>query len=122
MDLDNFLERHFIKVLDTHKRFYRHKPDYSIFNNWKDKDSIAEVVKIESEPLYTVEIPESQLIRLQKFEDEVFNNKKYGIGHYNYFEAILDQKYKEEALRKQYPVVQQAYEQYSMTLNLCKDY
>lgn len=120
--LNAFLDRHHINVLDKNKRYCRYKSNYTMFDQDMNKDIMKESVKFESEPLYTVEIPESQLIRLQKFEDEVFNNRKYGAGHYNYVEAILDQKYEEERLREQYPVVKQAYEEYSMVLNLCKDY
>jgi uncharacterized protein YktA (UPF0223 family) len=39
-------------------------------------------------------------------------------GHYNLFEAIMEQKQQEKYLRSKYPAVQKAYEQYSLMLKL----
>lgn len=118
---DKFLERHAIRVLDTNKRAakatrtnidcFSFKEDYNMFK--RDRFTY------EVEPLYTVEISESELESLAQFEDRVFNNMAEK-GHYNLFETLMEQKEQEQRLRKAFPAVQKAYEQYSLMLNLAK--
>lgn len=118
---DKFLERHAIRVLDTNKRAakatrtnidcFSFKEDYNMFK----RDHFT----YEVEPLYTVEISESELESLAQFEDRVFNNMAEK-GHYNLFETLMEQKEQEQRLRKTFPAVQKAYEQYSLMLNLAK--
>jgi hypothetical protein len=71
----------------------------------------------DTEPLYTVEIAESELQRIAEFEAQVFNNmKRY--GHHNLFEILMEQKENEKLLRDRYPAVKKAYEHYSLMLKL----
>ena len=118
-DFKHFLHRHNIKVLDTNKRFARYSPTYSYFTDSDMMDLITSKVAYETEPLYTLEIPESEIRRIQEFEDQVFGNMKQQ-GHYNLFQNLMEMKEEEAALRRQYPAVQKAYEKYSLMLNLCK--
>jgi hypothetical protein len=80
---------------------------------------VYEDVVIDTEPLYTMEIAESELERIADFELEVFNNMKK-TGHYNMFHILLQQKEHEKYLKEQYPAVQKAYEHYSLMLKLAE--
>jgi hypothetical protein len=84
-----------------------------------DFNRVYEDVVYDSEPLYTVEIAESELERIADFESEVFNNMKKQ-GHYRMFETLMEQKERERALRDKYPAVKKAYEQYSLMLKLAE--
>lgn len=116
-----FVERHGIRVLDTNKRaakfnklnidLFKYKDDYNIM------DSLS--MTYDTEPLYTVEISESELERIGSFEDQVFNNMSEK-GHYALFETLMEQKEQEKYLKEKYPAVKKAYEQYSLMLNLAK--
>jgi hypothetical protein len=78
--------------------------------------SIVDVIN-DSEPLYTVEIAESELEKISDFESEVFNNMKKQ-GHYRMFETLMEQKEREKFLKNKYPAVKKAYEHYSLMLKL----
>ena len=73
----------------------------------------------DSEPLYTVEIAESELERIADFEAQVFNNMKKQ-GHYKMFEMLMEQKEQEKYLTNKYPAVKKAYEHYSLMLKLAE--
>lgn len=119
--LGKFLREHSIKVLDTNKRasrytklnlrYFQYQDDF----NRVDKDYVVH----ETEPLYTVEIAESELTKIAEFEAQVFNNMKQQ-GHYDMFNHIMEQKEREKYLRDNYPAVKKAYEQYSMMLKLAE--
>lgn len=117
--LNDFLRRHNVRVLDTNKRFARYKPLYDYFTDRNTMDLIRSETIHETEPLYTVEIPESDLVKMQEFEDQVFGNMKQS-GHYNLFQNLMEMKEEEAELRRMYPAVQKAYENYSLMLNLCR--
>jgi len=120
-ELREFLHRHSVRVLDTNKRAARHNGydvqlfkyahDYNMFNNVH--------IGFETEPLYTVEISESEIKRLATFEKQVFNNLEQR-GHYNLFETLMEQKDKERFLKDRYPAVKKAYEHYSLMLKLAE--
>jgi uncharacterized protein YktA (UPF0223 family) len=80
---------------------------------------IHQDIVYDSEPLYTVEIAESELERIANFESEVFNNMKKQ-GHYQMFEMLMEQKQEEKRLRDKYPSVKKAYEHYSLILKLAE--
>lgn len=117
--LHEFLRRHDIRVLDTNKRFARYRPVYDYFTNKDTMDLITSQLAHETEPLYTVEIPLSELAKIQEFEDQVFGNMKQS-GHYNLFQNLMEMKEEEAELRRRFPAVQKAYENYSLMLNLCR--
>ena len=115
-----FIQAHGINVLDTNKRASRyHKVNINYFRDPMDFNRVYEDIVINSEPLYTVEIAESELERIANFESEVFNNMKQQ-GHYRMFETLIEQKEHERALRDKYPAVKKAYEQYSLMLKLAE--
>ena len=116
-----FCEQHQIRVLDTNKRTHRyHRINMQYFRDPMDfnKVSLVDIVN-DSEPLYTVEIAESELERIADFEAQVFNNMKKQ-GHYHMFEMLMEQKEQEAHLRDKYPAVKKAYEQYSLMLKLAE--
>ena len=119
-NLREFCEQHRIRVIDTNKRAHRyHKVNIKYFKDPMDFNRVYEDIVADSEPLYTVEIAESELARIAEFESEVFNHmaKK---GHYRMFETLMKQKEQENYLKNKYPAVKKAYEQYSLMLKLAE--
>lgn len=115
-----FCEQHSIRVLDTNKRASRyHKVNINYFKDPEDFNRVYQDVVVDSEPLYTVEIAESELARIADFEAEVFNNMK-AQGHYRMFETLMEQKQQEKYLKNKYPAVKKAYEHYSLMLTLAE--
>ena len=118
-EFEDFCHRHHLKILDTNKRFARYRPSYNYFSDPKDYNVISSMAQMETEPLYTIEIPLSELTRIKEFEEQVFGNMKE-MGHYGLFQNLMDQKEEEARIRRENPGVQKAYENYSLMLNLCK--
>lgn len=119
-NLKEFCHHHSIRVLDTNKRASKyHKVNINYFKDPMDFNRVYEHIVTDSEPLYTVEIAESELERIANFESEVFNNIKKQ-GHYRMFETLMEQKERERYLRDKYPAVKKAYEQYSLMLKLAE--
>ena len=119
-NIKQFCEQHQIRVLDTNKRASRyHKIDINYFKDPMDYNRVYESIVHDSEPLYTVEIAESELERIADFESEVFNHMKKQ-GHYRMFEMIMEQKEQEKYLSNKYPAVKKAYEHYSLMLKLAE--
>jgi hypothetical protein len=119
-NIKEFCHQHRINVLNTNKRASRyHKVNVNYFKDPIDFNRIYEHVIVDSEPLYTVEIAESELESIADFEQQVFNNAKK-TGHYNLFQTIMEQKEQEGYLRDKYPAVKKAYEQYSLMLKLAE--
>lgn len=84
-----------------------------------DYNKVFQDIVHDSEPLYTVEIAESELERIAEFEAKVFNNIKEH-GHYRLFETLMEQKEKEKYLKNKYSAVKKAYEHYSLMLKLAE--
>jgi GH25 family lysozyme M1 (1,4-beta-N-acetylmuramidase) len=119
-NLRSFCEQHAIRVLDTNKRASRyHKVNVNYFKDSIDFNRVYEHIVCDSEPLYTIEIAESELERIANFESQVFNNMKQQ-GHYRMFETLMEQKEQETYLKNKYPAVKKAYENYSMMLKLAQ--
>ena len=125
MDKDvkqEFCEHHRIKVLDRNKRAHRYqKVNLNYFRDPGNFDLIQSHIDIvhDTEPLYTVEIAESELERIAEFEQQVFNNAKK-TGHYDMFGHLMEQKEREKYLRERYPAVKKAFEHYSLMLKLAE--
>ena len=120
-NIKQFCEQHQIRVLDRNKRAHRyHRINMQYFRDPMDfnKVSLVDIVN-DSEPLYTVEIAESELERIADFEAQVFNNMKKQ-GHYHMFEMLMEQKEQEKYLTNRYPAVKKAYEHYSLMLKLAE--
>ena len=120
--VSDWCNQHGVRVIDTNKRAYRHLPiNISYFTNPNDYNFVVtdEYVRFETQPLYTVEIAESELVKVAEFESQVFNNMKE-TGHYRLFERLMEQKEEEKYLREKYPAVKKAFEQYSLMLKLAE--
>ena len=118
--IKEFCNKHSIRVLDTNKRASRyHKINLNYFNDPIDYNKVFQDIVHESEPLYTVEIAESELERIADFENQVFNNMKEH-GHYKMFEVMVEQKEQEKYLKNKYSAVKKAYEHYSLMLKLAE--
>jgi hypothetical protein len=118
--LKDFCKQHRINILDTHKRAHRYqKININYFRNPADFNMIHQDIVYDSEPLYTVEVAESELERIAEFEEQVFNNAKK-TGHYDLFNILMEQKEHEKYLRNKYPAVKKAYEHYSLILKLAE--
>jgi hypothetical protein len=120
-NVKSFCHQHRINVLDTNKQAHRYRRinmqyvrDPIDFN----KVSLVDTVN-ETEPLYTVEIAESELGKIADFEQQVFDNMRKQ-GHYQMFETLMEQKEREKYLRDKYPAVNNAYKQYSLMLKLAE--
>ncbi len=116
-----FCAEHGIRLVDSNKRAYKHtRSNVALFRYDDDYNKfLNEHFTFETETLYTVEISETELERIAKFEEQVFNNMKQ-TGHYNMFEVMMEQKEEEQRLRNKYPAVRKAYEQYSLMLKLAE--
>lgn len=118
--LKDFCKQHRINILDTNKRAHRYqKVNVNYFRNPADFNMIHQDIVYDSEPLYTIEVAESELERIANFESEVFNNMKKQ-GHYQMFEVLMEQKEEERYLKDKYPAVKKAYEHYSLILKLAQ--
>jgi hypothetical protein len=117
-----FCEKHQVVVKDQNKRAHRyHKVNLDYFRDPMDFNMVQNEIVELSEPLYTVEIAESELRRIAEFEAQVFNNmKEHGSQHYMMFNVMMEQKEKEKRLRVRYPAVKKAYEHYSLILKLAE--
>jgi len=118
--IKEFCHHHSIRVLDTNKRASKyHKVNINYFKDPMDFNRVYEHIVTDSEPLYTVEIAESELERIADFEKQVFNNMKQQ-GHYKMFETLMEQKEQEKYLKNKYSAVKKAYEHYSLMLKLAE--
>lgn len=119
--MEEFCKNHAIRVIDTNKRAYRYnKIDIKFFQDPLDYNKVnEEKLRYETEPLYTVEIAESELQKIASFESQVFANMRTK-GHYGMFEMLMEQKEKEKYLRNNYPAVKRAYEHYSLILKMAE--
>ena len=118
--MKEFCKSHRINVLDTNKRAHKyHKVNINYFKNPVDYNMVYEDIVVDSEPLYTIEIAESELQRIAEFEAQVFNNMKQH-GHHNIFEILMEQKEHEKFLRDKYPAVKKAFEHYSLILKMAE--
>lgn len=116
-----FCEKHGIKLVDSNKRAHKFtKAEIKYFNDPTDYNVVyRDQLRFETEPLYTVEIAESELQKIADFESQVFNHMKQH-GHYDLFNYIMEQKEREKYLKNKYPAVKKAYEQYSLILRMAE--
>lgn len=116
-----FCNKHGIKFVDRNKRAHKFtKAEIKFFNDPTDYNVLyRDQLRFETEPLYTIEIAESELQRIADFESQVFNHMKQH-GHYDMFNYIMEQKEREKYLKNKYPAVKKAYEQYSLILKMAE--
>lgn len=119
--ISEFCKNHSISIVSTNKRSLKmNQLHLQHFINEKDYNVVSEKLNFDTERLYTVEIPESDLEKLAMFESQIFNNMKRH-GHYNLFVAMIQQKELEQEYRKKYQAVAKAYEHYSLLLKMASE-
>jgi len=123
--VNDWFAEHRVKVIDTNKRAYK-RTRMNINNYFVDplnynivNTTATSSLYFETEPLLTVEIAKSELEKLAEFESQVFNNMRQH-GHYGLFEAMVEQKERENHLINKYPAVKKAFEHYSLLLKLAE--
>jgi hypothetical protein len=115
--LANFLDTYDIKVLDTNKRCLSLNHDF--FNHSTDKNLVDRGAPI-AEPLYTLAVPLSVLEALVDLDERFFQGVNSS-GSRFLFRGILAREEEESFLRHTNAAVKEAYEHYSLLLNLAKN-
>ena len=114
--LKKFCGNYEVKILNDQKRFARYrKPQF--FTDPLNASIIQDAIDMQTEKLYTVEIPESSLNTLVEMENRFMNFRNSDHSR-DMFEMLMDKEREEAHFRHTNAAVQKAYEQYSIMLNL----
>ena len=114
--LKKFCENYEVKIVNDQKRFARYRrPQF--FTDPYNASVIQDDMSMQTEKLYTVELPESRLNTLVEMENR-FMNFRNGDHSRDMFELLMDKEREEAHYRFTNEAVQKAYEQYSIMLNL----
>jgi len=117
-ELNQFCENYEVRVLNDQKRRARYHPP-RFFTDPERADIIRnDIVEYETEPVYTLEIPEGRLRTLIEMEQRFFKWQQHRPGEIDMFQTLMDKEREEAHYRHTNQAVQKAYEQYSMLLNL----
>ena len=117
-ELKDFCRNYEVNVLNDSKRRARYHPP-RFFTDPARADIIRnDIVEYETEPVYTLEIPEGRLRTLVELERRFFKWQKHSRGEVDMFETLMNKEREEAHYRHTSPAVQKAYEQYSIMLNL----
>jgi hypothetical protein len=117
-ELDQFCNNYEVRILNDQKRRARYHPP-QFFTDPNRADLIRnDIVKYETEQVYTVEIPEGRLRALVEMEQRFFKWQRHSKGEVDMFETLMDKEREEAHYRNTNQAVKKAYEQYSMLLNL----
>lgn len=116
-DVKDFCNRHSIRIIDASKKAHRiTKLNYTLVQTSQQFDHLAHSeIFHDTEPLYTVEISESELERIAEIEATVIEQ-----GNYNLLEVLMAQQRHEKYLKDKFPSVKNAYEQYRLLLKLAE--
>ena len=117
--LRSFCESHDIRILDSHKKRAIRSISPIFFISATDYNNLKLTEEFRTEDVYTLEISHCELTKISQFESQVFNHMRQQ-GHYDLFNYMMEQKEEEKLLRKKYPAVQRAYEQYSLMLKMAE--
>jgi len=117
-ELNQFCENYEVRVLNDQKRRARYHPP-RFFTDPERADIIRnDIVEYETEPVYTLEIPESRLRTLIEMERRFYKWQHHSQGEVDMFETLMNKEREEAHYRHTNAAVKKAYEQYSMLLNL----
>ena len=115
--LKDFCNNYEVKVVNDTQRYARYRRP-TFFSYEKDASLIRnDLEDIQTEKLYTVQIPESRLQTLVEMEKR-FMNHRDDPGGRDMFEVLMNKEREETFYRKTNPAVAKAYEQYSLMLHL----
>ena len=114
--LKKFCENYEVKIVNDQKRFARYRrPQF--FTDPFNASIIQDDMSMQTEKLYTVDIPESRLNTLVEMENRFMNFRNSDHSR-DMFELLMDKEREEAHYRHANAAVQKAYEQYSIMLNL----
>ena len=114
--LKKFCENYEVKIVNDQKRFARYRrPQF--FTEPLNASIIQDSMDMQTEKLYTVELPESRLNTLVEMENRFMNFRNSDHSR-DMFELLMDKEREEAHFRHTNEAVQKAYEQYSIMLNL----
>ena len=117
-ELKDFCRNYEVNVLNDSKRRARYHPP-RFFTEPSRADIIRnDIVEFETEPVITLEIPESRLRTLVEMERRFFKWQRHSQGEIDMFETLMNKEREEAHYRHTNVAVQKAYEQYSIMLNL----
>jgi hypothetical protein len=117
-ELNQFCQNYEVRVLNDQKRRARYHPP-RFFTDPERADIIRnDIVEYETEPVYTLEIPESRLRTLIEMERRFYKWQHHSQGEVDMFETLMNKEREEAHYRHTNAAVKKAYEQYSMLLNL----
>jgi hypothetical protein len=117
-ELKDFCRNYEVNVLNDSKRRARYHPP-KFFTDPERADIIRnDLVQFETESVYTLEIPEGRLRALIEMERRFFKWQKHTKTEVDMFETLMNKEREEAYIRSTNPAVQNAYEQYSIMLNL----
>ena len=116
--IDQFCKNYEVQIVDDQKRRARyHPPKY--FTDPLRADIISrDFVEYETEKVFTVQIPESRFQALVEMEQRFFGRHNHGYSDADMFSMLMEKEREESWYRQSNTAVQNAYEQYSMLLNL----
>lgn len=116
--LQDFFENYEVRVLNDQKRRARYNPP-RFFTDPENAAIIRDdVVKYDTERVFTVEIPEGRLKSLAELEYRFYNFQKHSDKPVDLFQLLMEKEREEAHFRHTNEAVQKAYEQYSLMLNL----
>jgi hypothetical protein len=117
-ELKDFCRNYEVNVLNDQKRRARYHPP-RFFTDPSRADIIRnDIVEFETEPVITLEIPESRLRTLVEMEQRFFKWQRHSQGEIDMFETLMNKEREEAHYRHTNAAVKKAYEQYSVMLNL----
>ena len=116
-ELKDFCRNYEVNVLNDQKRRARYHPP-KFFTDPCRADIITRDMQYETEPVITLEIPESRLRTLVEMECKFYKWQRHSRSEVDMFQTLMDKEREEAHYRHTNASVQKAYEQYSIMLNL----
>ena len=116
-ELKDFCRNYEVNVLNDQKRRARYSPP-KFFTDPFRADIITRDMQYETEPVITLEIPESRLRTLVEMERKFYKWQRHSRSEVDMFQTLMDKEREEAHYRHTNVAVQKAYEQYSIMLNL----
>jgi hypothetical protein len=115
-ELYYFVKQHGMHILN--ERLEHPSRHNSFFNDPEDANVINTTISMQPERIFIMEIPANVL---QKFHNICKKHLSLAnTGEYNLATTIIDREWHEHRLRREFPAVEAAWQQYSLMLHLAK--
>jgi hypothetical protein len=115
--VNEFFKKYYIQVLnEQNRRVINFSPNLKYSLDFDEQY----MQNFETEKLLTISIPQSRLDRLVELEASFYNNID-SVGHRRHFEAWMDTQAHERNMREKHVGLKDAYDQYKMLLELCRE-